>query len=184
MPGIVIIVLTALVLRYTSIGIAIHAAGADPRAVDKSGVSVTWVRYLGVLFAGFMSALAGAFLSIGDIHTFTEGMTRGAGYLAIAAVIFGKWTRRRHLAGVPAVRRRDGAAIPVADDGRRRAERVPDHVALSAGFARGRGAGRPANRAARAWRALSAPLMDGAAEQRHPLSRASTGDAPRQFLQG
>jgi general nucleoside transport system permease protein len=44
-----------------------------------------------VLFTGFMAALAGAFLSIGDIHTFTEGMTRGAGYLAIAAVIFGKW---------------------------------------------------------------------------------------------
>ena len=90
--GLAIIVLTALVLRYTSIGIVIHAAGAEPRAVDKSGVSVPWVRYLGVIFAGFMSALAGAFLSIGDIHTFTEGMTRGAGYLAIAAVIFGKWT--------------------------------------------------------------------------------------------
>lgn len=85
--GIAIIVLTALVLRYTSIGIVIHAAGAEPRAVDKLGISVTWVRYLGVMFAGFMSALAGAFLSIGDIHT-----TRGAGYLAIAAVIFGKWT--------------------------------------------------------------------------------------------
>jgi simple sugar transport system permease protein len=90
--GVVIIVLTALVLRYTAFGIAIHAAGAEPRAVDKSGVSVTWIRYMGVIFAGFMSALAGAFLSIGDIHTFTEGMTRGAGYLAIAAVIFGKWT--------------------------------------------------------------------------------------------
>jgi general nucleoside transport system permease protein len=90
--GLAIIVLTALVLRYTSIGIVVHAAGAEPRAVDKSGVSVAWVRYLGVIFAGFMSALAGAFLSIGDIHTFTEGMTRGAGYLAIAAVIFGKWT--------------------------------------------------------------------------------------------
>jgi simple sugar transport system permease protein len=90
--GLAIIVLTALVLRYTSIGIVIHAAGAEPRAVDKSGISVTWVRYLGVMFAGFMSALAGAFLSIGDIHKFTEGMTRGAGYLAIAAVIFGKWT--------------------------------------------------------------------------------------------
>ena len=37
------------------------------------------------------TALGGAFLSIGDIHTFTEGMTNGAGYLAIAAVIFGKW---------------------------------------------------------------------------------------------
>jgi ABC-type uncharacterized transport system permease subunit len=83
---------TALVLRYTSVGIVVHAAGAEPRAVDKSGVSVSWARYLGVIFAGFMSALAGAFLSIGDIHTFTEGMTRGAGYLAIAAVIFGKWT--------------------------------------------------------------------------------------------
>lgn len=81
----------ALVLRYTSIGLAIHAAGAEPKAVDKSGLSVTRIRYGCVLFAGFMASLAGAFLSIGDIHTFTEGMTRGAGYLAIASVIFGKW---------------------------------------------------------------------------------------------
>jgi simple sugar transport system permease protein len=89
--GIVIIVLTAVVMRYTSVGISIHAAGVEPRAVDKSGLSVTRIRYLAVLFAGFMASLAGAFLSIGDIHTFTEGMTRGAGYLAIAAVIFGNW---------------------------------------------------------------------------------------------
>ena len=89
--GLAIIVVTAMVLRYTSVGLAIHAAGAEPKAVDKSGLSVTAIRYGGVLFAGFMSSLAGAFLSIGDIHTFTEGMTRGAGYLAIASVIFGKW---------------------------------------------------------------------------------------------
>jgi simple sugar transport system permease protein len=89
--GIVIIVLTAVVMRYTSVGISIHAAGVEPRAVDKSGLSVTRIRYFAVLFAGFMASLAGAFLSIGDIHTFTEGMTRGAGYLAIAAVIFGNW---------------------------------------------------------------------------------------------
>jgi ABC-type uncharacterized transport system permease subunit len=89
--GIVIIGLVAIVMNYTSLGIAIHAAGVEPRAVDKSGLSVTRIRYLVVLFTGFMAALAGAFLSIGDIHTFTEGMTRGAGYLAIAAVIFGKW---------------------------------------------------------------------------------------------
>jgi general nucleoside transport system permease protein len=38
-----------------------------------------------------MASLSGAFLSIGDIHTFTEGMTHGAGYLAVASVIFGKW---------------------------------------------------------------------------------------------
>lgn len=89
--SILLIVGTALVLRYTSIGIMIHAAGAEPKAVDKSGLSVTRIRYGCVLFAGFMSSLAGAFLSIGDVHTFTEGMTRGAGYLAIVAVIFGKW---------------------------------------------------------------------------------------------
>src|SRR5580692_4330054 len=89
--GIVIIAVTALVLRYTSVGLAVHAAGAEPKAVDKSGLSVTRIRYAAVLFAGFMASLAGAFLSIGDIHTFTEGMTRGAGYLAIASVIFGKW---------------------------------------------------------------------------------------------
>jgi simple sugar transport system permease protein len=89
--GLAIIVVTAMVLRYTSVGLAIHAAGAEPKAVDKSGLSVTAIRYGCVLFAGFMSSLAGAFLSIGDIHTFTEGMTRGAGYLAIASVIFGKW---------------------------------------------------------------------------------------------
>jgi general nucleoside transport system permease protein len=89
--GIVVIVLIAIVMHATSLGISIHAAGVDPRAADKSGLSVVRIRYLVVLFTGFMAALAGAFLSIGDIHTFTEGMTRGAGYLAIAAVIFGKW---------------------------------------------------------------------------------------------
>jgi simple sugar transport system permease protein len=89
--GIAVIVFVALVLRHTGLGLAIHAAGAEPRAVDKSGLSLTRIRYGCVLFAGFMASLAGAFLSIGDIHTFTEGMTRGAGYLAIASVIFGKW---------------------------------------------------------------------------------------------
>jgi simple sugar transport system permease protein len=162
--GIAIIVLTALVLRYTSIGIVIHAAGAESRAVDKSGISVTWVRYLGVMFAGFMSALAGAFLSIGDIHTFTEGMTRGAGYLAIAAVIFGKWTLSGTILAC-LLFGGDGLAVSAPDARGRRPERASYHVALPAGVARGRWTGRTANSAARAWRALFAPMMDGAAEQ-------------------
>jgi simple sugar transport system permease protein len=83
--------LTAYVLRQTAIGLAVRAAGADPRSVDKAGLSIVRVRYGVVLFAGLMSALAGTYLSIGDINTFTEGMTNGAGYLAIAAVIFGNW---------------------------------------------------------------------------------------------
>jgi len=89
--GLVIIAIAAWVLRDTAVGLAVRAVGAEPRAVDKSGLSVTRVRYGAVLFAGVMSALAGCFLSIGDIHTFTEGMTNGAGYLALAAVIFGNW---------------------------------------------------------------------------------------------
>ena len=66
-------------------------------AAANSGLPVNRIRYGAVLFAGFMSALAGCFLSIGDIHTFTEGMTGGAGYLAIAAVIFGNWKLGRTL---------------------------------------------------------------------------------------
>ncbi|HUN92349.1 MAG TPA: ABC transporter permease [Burkholderiaceae bacterium] len=82
-------------LRRTAIGLAIHAAGAAPRAADTSGLPVEKIRYGAVLFAGAMSSLGGCFLSIGDIHTFTEGMTNGAGYLAIAAVIFGNWRAGR-----------------------------------------------------------------------------------------
>jgi simple sugar transport system permease protein len=89
--GFAIIAATALVMRYTAVGLAIHATGAEPRAVDKSGLSVARVRYGAVMFSGVMSALGGCFISIGDIHTFTEGMTNGAGYLAIAAIIFGNW---------------------------------------------------------------------------------------------
>ena len=95
--GLVLVALVAWVLRHTAIGLAIRAVGAEPRAVDKSGLSVTAVRYAAVLFTGVMSALAGCFLSIGDIHTFTEGMTSGAGYLALAAVIFGNWRVGRTL---------------------------------------------------------------------------------------
>jgi ABC-type uncharacterized transport system permease subunit len=81
----------ALVMRYTALGLVIHAAGAEPRALDRSGGSVLRVRYGAILFTGVMSALGGAFLSLSDIHTFTEGMTNGVGYLAIVGVIFGNW---------------------------------------------------------------------------------------------
>jgi general nucleoside transport system permease protein len=84
-------VATAFVLTRTGIGIAVHAAGEDPDVVAKAGLSVKTLRTGVILFTGVMAALGGAFLSISDIHTFTEGMTNGAGYLAIAAVIFGRW---------------------------------------------------------------------------------------------
>ncbi|WP_210009321.1 ABC transporter permease [Aquirhabdus parva] len=89
--GLVILILTGIILRYTTLGIAINAVGTAPRAVDQSGLSVAKIRYGAVLFSGIMSAAAGSLISIGDIHTFTEGMTNGIGFLVIAAIIFGNW---------------------------------------------------------------------------------------------
>jgi len=96
--GLLMVPVTWALLKYTSFGLSVRAVGEDPRAADQAGISVKRIRYLGVLFAGIMAALGGAFMSIADSNTFTEGMTRGAGYLAITAVIFGGWDPWRTLA--------------------------------------------------------------------------------------
>jgi len=89
--GLAVLLATSVIMRRTALGVALHATGVAPRAVDQSGLPVARIRYGAVLFSGVMSAAAGCFISIGDIHTFTEGMTNGTGYLAIAAIIFGNW---------------------------------------------------------------------------------------------
>jgi len=89
--ALLLVPLTAWLLRHTTFGIAVDAVGSDPRAADKAGISVAKVRYASVLYASALAGFGGMFLSIGDIHTFTEGMTNGVGYLALAAVIFGNW---------------------------------------------------------------------------------------------
>ena len=96
--GLALVVAIWVGLRYTAVGLAIQAVGEDPRATDQAGISVALVRYTGVMVAGLMAGLAGAFISVGDINTFTEGMTNGQGYLALAAVIFGGWVGWRTLA--------------------------------------------------------------------------------------
>jgi len=89
--AIALAIMVSLFMNYTPFGLAVRAAGVDPVAADHAGISVVTVRYAAVMFAGLCSALAGVFISLGNIHTFTEGMTSGAGYLAITAVIFGNW---------------------------------------------------------------------------------------------
>lgn len=89
--SILMVLVTWLLLKYTSFGLAVRAVGEDPRAADKAGISVARTRYLGVLYAGILAGLGGAFMSVADSNTFTENMTKGAGYLAITAVIFGGW---------------------------------------------------------------------------------------------
>jgi general nucleoside transport system permease protein len=96
--GLAVVVIIWAMLEHTAFGLAIRAVGEDPRAADQAGIPVALVRYIGVFVAGAMAGLAGVFISVGDIHTFTEGMTNGQGYLALAAVIFGGWIGWRTLA--------------------------------------------------------------------------------------
>ena len=83
--------LTWWVIERTRFGLRLRAVGEMPLAVDTAGISVPWLRYRAVLLCGFLAGLAGAYISIAHNAGFGRDMTAGQGFIALAAVIFGKW---------------------------------------------------------------------------------------------
>ena len=79
------------IVARTRFGLRLRAVGEMPLAVDAAGISVNGLRYRAVLVCGVFAGLAGADLSLGQNAGFSRDMTAGQGFIALAAVIFGKW---------------------------------------------------------------------------------------------
>ncbi|AFZ68466.1 ABC transporter permease [Deinococcus peraridilitoris] len=87
-----LVALTWYVLYRTPYGLRLRATGEHPHASASMGVNVRRMRYSAVILSGVLAGTAGVFLSIGNLDAFTRNLAAGQGFIALAALIFGKWT--------------------------------------------------------------------------------------------
>ena len=88
----VMLAFTHVVMFHTRWGLRTRAVGEHPHAADTLGIHVNRTRWINVFVSGMIAGLAGAWFSLEATGSFNDGMTRGAGFIALAAMIFGKWT--------------------------------------------------------------------------------------------
>jgi ABC-type uncharacterized transport system permease subunit len=97
--ALMLVPVAALVLFRTHFGLTIRAVGESPDAVDTRGLNVSWIRYLSLAIGGALAGLGGGYLVLGSLGLFWTQMTAGRGFIAIAVVVFSKWSPWRALLG-------------------------------------------------------------------------------------
>ena len=97
--SILVVAVVALIVNKTRWGLVLRAVGENQEAAHALGYKVVRIRFIAIMFGGAMAGLGGAYISLARVPQWTEGMTAGAGWIALALVVFGSWKPWRVLIG-------------------------------------------------------------------------------------